>query len=136
MAGVRRIPFPRLPKPPAPSPSGPIAQRLASDLKTFPQLGGCRALWGLFVEYPDDQCEPRSLPALPFRRRTPRGSQPSLSPPEPCATAQDLSRQAAPSSASGTAAPKGWRYPDVTKPAPPTPVACRGTPRDASTFSA
>lgn len=64
MAGVRRIPSPRLPKPPAPSPSGPIAQRLASGLKTFPQLGGCRALWGLFVEYPDDQCEPLSSPFL------------------------------------------------------------------------
>lgn len=68
-------------------------------------------------------CTGRFLTSLPSAGNTSRGSPPS----PPCATARDLSRRP-PGSASGTAAPKGRRYPDVTKPAPPILVA-RHPPR-------
>lgn len=110
-----------------PFPARPAAQTLASVPKTFPQPGGCRALWGLFLEDSDDQCDPlhRPFPDLFTFRREHLAGLSALSP--PCATARDLSRRP-PGSASGTAAPKGKRYPDVTKPAPPILVA-RHPPR-------
>ncbi|XP_019492820.1 PREDICTED: uncharacterized protein LOC109380073 [Hipposideros armiger] len=43
-------------------------------------------------------------------------------------TARDLASHAAPSSVTRPAAPRGWRYPDVTKSVLPTVVARRGAP--------
>lgn len=55
MAGACRLLSPRLPKPPAPAPSRPLAQGLASDPTPFLWLGGCRALWRRVVGFPDDR---------------------------------------------------------------------------------
>lgn len=72
---------------------------------------------------------PLQLAPLCFGVRAPTPCPLRLSPPPPgpCAHSGDLSSPAAPSSATRPAAPGGWRYPDVTKPAAPALVARRGT---------
>lgn len=110
MAGARRLPSPRLEKPPAPAPapapSRPIAQGLASSPTPFLQLRGCPALWGHILEC--DRCDP--LQPIPLYLSSGDHFLGLLAPlfhPQGLAqTARDLSSQAAPSFVARPAAPK------------------------------
>lgn len=80
---------------------------------------------------------PPAHSALPFLWRPLLGPlSPSLSPPGPCANGPGPLQPSCAQLRGQTSCPKGWRCPDVTMLAPPTPVACRGIPHDSCTSSA